>query len=347
VSRHFFTVKEVKQYVDLLALYKLNVMHLHLSDDQGWRIQIDSWPRLATVGGSTQVGGGEGGFYTKQEYAEIVRYAQERFITVIPEIDLPGHTNAAIAAYPELGCSRPMPRQPVPVPAPGLYTGISTGWSTVCHDKEVVYRFIDDVVRELAAMTPGPYLHLGGDEVAALTREQYAQFVERVQGIVARHGKRMVGWEEVGKARLQPTTIVQQWQSDTALLAARQGAKLVLSPGAKAYVDMKYSPATELGLRWAGFIELRTAYDWDPATFLPGVGEPALLGVEAPLWTETVPNISAAQFLLVPRLPALAEVGWSAQGRRDWEGFRTRIAGHAPRWRMLGINYHASPQVAW
>jgi hexosaminidase len=240
-----------------------------------------------------------------------------------------------------------MPRQPVPVPAPGLYTGISTGWSTVCHDKEVVYRFIDDVVRELAAMTPGPYLHLGGDEVAALTREQYAQFVERVQGIVARHGKRMVGWEEVGKARLQPTTIVQQWQSDTALLAARQGAKLVLSPGAKAYVDMKYSPATELGLRWAGFIELRTAYDWDPATFLPGVGEPALLGVEAPLWTETVPNISAAQFLLVPRLPALAEVGWSVQGRRDWEGFRTRIAGHAPRWRMLGINYHASPQVAW
>jgi hexosaminidase len=347
VSRHFFTVKEVKQYVDLLALYKMNVMHLHLSDDQGWRIQIDSWPRLAAVGGGTQVGGGEGGYYTKQDYAEIVRYAQERFITVVPEIDLPGHTNAAIAAYPELGCSRPMPAQTAPTPAPGLYTGIETGWSTVCHDKEVVYRFIDDVVRELAAMTPGPYLHIGGDEVAALTREQYARFVERAQDIVIRHGKIPVGWEEIGKGRLRPQTIAQQWQSDTALLAVRQGNKLVLSPGSKAYVDMKYTPATELGLRWAGFVELRTAYDWDPATLFPGVTEASVLGVEAPLWTETVSTISGAQFLLLPRLPALAEVGWTAQGKRDWEGFRVRIAGHAPRWRMLGLNYYPSPQVAW
>jgi hexosaminidase len=347
VSRHFFTVKEVKQYVDLLALYKLNVMHLHLSDDQGWRIQIDSRPRLAQVGGRTQVGGGEGGYYTKQDYAEIVRYAAERFITVVPEIDMPGHTNAAIAAYPEIGCSRPMPTQTTPVPEPGLYTGIVVGWSTLCHDKEETYRFVEDVVRELAAMTPGPYLHIGGDEVAALTREQYATFVERVQDIVVRHGKIPVGWEEIGKGRLRPQTIAQQWQSDTAMLAVRQGNKLVLSPASKAYVDMKYTPSTELGLRWAGFVELRTAYDWDPATLYPGVTEPSVLGVEAPLWTESVSTISGAQFLLLPRLPALAEVGWTAQGKRDWEGFRARIAGHAPRWRMLGLNYYASPQVAW
>jgi hexosaminidase len=351
VARHFFTVDEVKQYIDLLALYKLNTLHLHLSDDQGWRIQIDAWPKLTTVGGSTQVGGGPGGHYTKQDYAEIVQYARERFITVIPEIDMPGHMNAAIASYPELGCSRPMPSvfagTPGDTQPPGLYTGITVGWSTLCPDREITYRFVEDVVRELAAMTPGPYLHVGGDEVAALTDEQYAHFVERVQDIVYKYGKTMVGWEEVGKGRLRPTTIAQQWRGDTALLALKQGAKLLLSPGPRAYVDMKYTPSTEPGLRWAGFIELRTAYDWDPATFFAGVPDSAIVGVEAPLWTETVENITAAQFLLVPRLPAIAEVGWSAPSVRSWEGFRTRIAAHAPRWRLMGVNYYPSPQVAW
>jgi hexosaminidase len=351
VARHFFTVKEVKQYVDLLALYKLNVLHLHLSDDQGWRIQIDAWPRLATVGGSTQVGGGPGGYYTKREYAEIVRYAQERFITVVPEIDVPGHTNAAIAAYPQLGCSRPTPSvfgtTPADTQPRGLYTGIVVGWSTLCPDKEVTYKFVDDVLRELAAMTPGPYLHVGGDEVAALPPEQYARFIERVQTIVARHGKTMIGWEEIGKARLRPPVLVQQWKSDTALLAVRQGARLILSPGAKAYLDMKYTSSTEPGLRWAGFSELRNAYDWDPGTYLPGVPLAAIAGVEAPLWSETVSNITAAQFLLMPRLPAVAEVGWSDPSARDWESFRARIAAHAPRWRLLGVNYYPSPQVAW
>jgi hexosaminidase len=154
VARHFFTVHEVKQYIDVLALYKLNVLHLHLSDDQGWRIQIDSWPKLATVGGSTQVGGGPGGYYTKADYADIVRYAQDRFVTVVPEIDMPGHTNAAIAAYPELGCSRPMPGFHGDTQPPGVYTGIRVGWSALCPDKEVTYRFVDDVLRELAELTP-------------------------------------------------------------------------------------------------------------------------------------------------------------------------------------------------
>ena len=351
VARHFFTVDEVKQYVDLLALYKLNVLHLHLSDDQGWRIRIDAWPRLTEVGGSSEVGGGPGGHYTKADYAEIVRYAGERFVTVVPEIDLPGHTNAAIASYPELGCSRPMPAlvgtAPGDTQPPGLYTGIRVGWSTLCPDREVTYRFVGDVLRELAAMTPGPYLHIGGDEVAALSDEQYAGFVERVEGIVASLGKTAIGWEEIGQARLRPTTIAQIWRADTAMLAARQGARLVLSPGSRAYLDMKYDPTTELGLRWAGLIDLRTAYDWDPATFVPGVRETSVLGVEAPLWTESVKNITAAQYLLLPRLPAIAEVGWSDRSVRDWERFRARIAAHAPRWRLLGMNYHPSPQVDW
>lgn len=347
VARHFFSVKEVEQFIDVLALYKLNTLHLHLADDQGWRIEIQSWPKLTSVGGSTQVGGGPGGFFTKQDYAAIVRYAQDRFITVVPEIDMPGHTNAAIAAYPELGCSKPTPGLGGGTQSPGVYTGIRVGWSTFCPDSDVTYRFVDDVMRELAQMTPGPFLHIGGDEVHALAPAQYARFVERVQDIVYKYGKTMVGWEEIGGARLRPTTLAQQWKSDSALPALRQGAKLILSPASRAYLDMKYTPETELGLDWAGLVELRTAYDWDPLTYLTGVSEEAVAGVEAPLWTETVQNITAAQYLVMPRLPAIAEVGWSTPSARDWEGFRRRIAAHAPRWRLLGVNYYASPQVAW
>ena len=347
VARHFFSVDEVKQYMDVLALYKLNTLHLHLADDQGWRIQIDAWPKLTSVGGSSEVAGRDGGFYTKQDYAELVRYARARFITVVPEIDMPGHTNAAIASYPELGCSRPTPgiyggTQPL-----GVYTGVEVGWSTFCPDSEVTYTFVDDVVRELAAMTPGAYLHVGGDEVHALSVQQYVRFVERVQDMVYKYGKTMVGWEEVGQARMRPGTLAQQWKGDTLLLAVRQGAKIIVSPAAKSYLDMQYTPATELGLHWAAFVELRAAYDWDPVTYLAGVREQDVAGVEAPLWTETVRNMTAAQYLAMPRLPAIAEVGWSRAAGRNWNDFRQRIAAHAPRWRLLGVNFYPSPQVAW
>jgi len=149
VARHFFGVADVKRYIDLMAAYKLNRLHLHLSDDQGWRIWIISWPKLAEYGGSTQVGGGKGGYYTQAEYADIVAYAQQRFIMIIPEIDLPGHTNAALASYAELNCDDV---------APPLYTGTEVGFSTLCADKEITYRFVDDVVRGLAALPPGPYI---------------------------------------------------------------------------------------------------------------------------------------------------------------------------------------------
>jgi len=338
VSRHFFPVSDVKQYIDLLALYKLNVLHLHLSDDQGWRIEIKSRPLLTSVGGSTQVGGGPGGFYTQEQYQDIVRYARERYITIVPEIDMPGHTNAALVAYPGLSCSsRPT----------ALYTGTSVGWSTFCVDKEETYALIDDIVREIAAITPGPYFHMGGDEVEVLTHEQYARFVERVQTIVHKYGKRMVGWEEITKARLSPTTVAQQWKSDSATAALKYGSKLILSPAKKVYLDMKYTSGTELGLSWAAIIEVRDAYDWDPATYMTGVGETNILGVEAPMWSETLRNITAVQFLAVPRLPAIAEVGWSPQATRRWEDFRARISTHVPRWHLLGINYYRSPQLLW
>ena len=338
VARHFFTVREVEQYTDILAMYKLNVLHLHLSDDQGWRIQINSRPKLTAIGASTQVGGGPGGFYTQQDYQEIVRYARARYITIVPEIDLPSHTNAALTAYPELSCSA---RPSVP------YTKIDVGWSTLCVDKEGSYALVDDVVREISALTPGPYFHIGGDEVQTLTPEQYARFVERAQTIVNKYGKKMIGWEEIAKARLKPTTLAQQWKSDSATLALQYGAKLILSPTKKTYLDMKYTSATEIGLAWAGFIDVSDAYDWDPALYTPGVTERDIVGVEAPLWSETLRNITAAEYMAMPRLPAIAEVGWTPQASREWQSFRSRLAAQAPRWHYLGINYYRSPQIPW
>lgn len=347
VARHFFTVDEVKQFIDLIAFYKLNTFHWHLSDDQGWRFEVKRWPRLTTVGGSSEVGGRGGGFYTQADYAEVVRYAAERFVTVVPEIDMPAHIQSAIVAYPQLGCGRAIPDTSLNASVAGQYTGIRVGFSALCHDEATTYQFVDDVVRELAALTPGRYLHLGGDEAAVLTREQYATFVERVQEIVAKHGKTMIGWDEIGHAKLRPGTVAQMWRIDTTMAAARQGAKLIISPANRAYLDMKYTPATELGLRWASFIDLRTAYGWDPVTHFPRVTEADVLGVEAPLWSETIRNLGAALYLTLPRLPAIAELGWSPSATHDWDSFRTRISAHAPRWRVLGFNYYPDPDVPW
>ncbi|HJQ09939.1 MAG TPA: beta-N-acetylhexosaminidase [Gemmatimonadaceae bacterium] len=338
VARHFFTPREVEQYIDLLALYKMNVLHLHLADDQGWRIQLTSRPRLTEVGSQTQVGGGPGGFFTQQDYRDIIRYAAARYITVVPEIDMPAHSNAGLTGYPEFGCSQ---RQTA------LYTGTDVGWSSLCVDKEETYAYVDDIVREISAMTPGPYFHIGGDEVQALTNQQYVKFIERVQGIVNKYGKKMVGWEEITKARLLPTTIAQQWKSDSATAAVAQGAKLIMSPSNKIYIDMKYTPATELGLNWAAYVEVRDAYDWDPAMYLKGVPESSIVGVEAPMWSETLRNIGAVFYLALPRMPAVAEIGWTPQATRSWESFRSRVVTHAPRWNYLGWNYYRSPQLPW
>ena len=336
VSRHFFTVHEVKQYIDILALYKMNVLHLHLADDQGWRIEIKSRPQLVAQGSGMQVAGGPGGFFTQEDYAEIVRYAAQRYITIVPEIDMPGHTNAMLLSHPQLSCGK---RPPAP------YTGTEVGFSALCPDKEETYALVDDIVRELSAITPGPWFHIGGDEVETLTPAQYATFVERVSAIVARHGKQLIGWEEVNKAKLRPGSLVQQWRGDT--LSPQPGAKLIVSPGRRLYLDMKYNDATELGLKWGGLIEVRTVYDWDPAQYNPGVPEENVVGVEAPMWAETLRNIGAVQYLAMPRLPAVAELGWTPQAGKDWESFRVRLASQASRWHYLGINYFRSPQIPW
>ncbi|GIF72588.1 family 20 glycosylhydrolase [Asanoa siamensis] len=342
VSRHFFGVDVVKRYLDEISQYKINTLHLHLSDDQGWRIVIDAWPRLATYGGSTQVGGGPGGYYTKAQYTDIVAYAAARHITIVPEIDMPGHTNAAQASYAELNCDNV---------APPLYTGTEVGFSSLCVGKEVTYTFVRQVLTELAALTPGPYLHLGGDEAHSTSAADYRTFMNRVQPFAGALGKTVMGWHQIGQADHTPGKVAQFWgttTSDADLTAAvSKGAKVVMSPANKAYLDMKYTPETPLGLSWAGLIEVRTAYDWDPATLLPGVPASAILGVEAPMWSETLTRLSDIEFMAFPRLPALAEIAWSPQSARTWDDFRVRLGAQGPRWTAQGISFYRSPQVPW
>ncbi|MFI6641915.1 beta-N-acetylhexosaminidase [Streptomyces sp. NPDC050504] len=346
VSRHFLTVEQVKRYIDQIALYKINKLHLHLSDDQGWRIAVDSWPRLATYGGSTQVGGGPGGYYTKAQYRELVAYAGSRYLEVVPEIDVPGHTNAALASYAELNCDGV---------APPLYTGTSVGFSSLCVNKDVTYRFLDDVVRELAALTPGRYLHIGGDEAHATNHADYVAFMDRAQAIVGKYGKTVLGWHQLTGAKPVAGAVAQYWGYDATGAAERQrvvdaakaGTKVVLSPADRTYLDMKYDKNTELGLAWAGYVEVDRSYDWNPSTYLPGLPESALLGVEAPLWTETLATSDQLESMAFPRLPGVAELGWSPAASHDWADYRERLARQGPRFDALGIDYYRSPKVDW
>ncbi|MEU2877796.1 family 20 glycosylhydrolase, partial [Streptomyces sp. NPDC007070] len=346
VSRHFFTVAQVKRYIDELALYKVNELHLHLSDDQGWRIAIDSWPRLASYGGSTQVGGGPGGHYSKADYQEIVRYAASRYLEVVPEIDMPGHTNAALASYADLNCDGV---------APPLYTGTNVGFSSLCAGKEITYKFAQDVIRELAALTPGRYLHIGGDEAHSTSHEDYTTVMNRVQPLVAEYGKTVIGWHQLTGATPAKGALAQYWGLDSTSAAekeqvaraARNGTGLILSPADRVYLDMKYTKDTPLGLAWAGYVEVRRSYDWDPATYLPGAPASAVRGVEAPLWSETLSTSAQLDTMAFPRLPGAAELGWSPAATHDWDAYKVRLAAQAPRWDALGIGYYRSPQVPW
>ncbi|WP_186756272.1 beta-N-acetylhexosaminidase [Echinicola salinicaeni] len=335
VARHFFGVEDIKRYIDLMSLYKMNYLHLHLADDQGWRIEIKSWPKLTEIGGSTAVGGGEGGFYTQEDYKEIVAYAQERFITIVPEIDMPGHTNAALASYPELNCNGE---------APELYTGIEVGFSTLCTDKEITYQFIDDVVRELVELTPGPYIHIGGDESHVTPLEKYIPFIEQVQDIVNSYDKRVIGWDEIAHAALRPSATAQYWsKAENAKMAVDQGAKVLISPATKAYLDMQYDSTTQLGLHWAAYIELDSAYLWDPAELEEGISKDDILGVEAPLWTETITTMNELEYMVFPRLIGIAEIAWTKPGLREWDDYKSRLIKHEERLKALGVNYYSSP----
>lgn len=363
VARHFIPKEDVKYYIDQMAKYKLNYLHLHLTDDQGWRIEIKSWPKLTEIGGSTKVGGGQGGFFTQEDYKEIVAYAADRFITIVPEVDMPGHTNSALASYAELNPGVNLPdgdlttvnkqeldyEMPLKNPqASELYTGIEVGWSTFSSKLELTYAFVDSVVREISEITPGPYFHIGGDESHVTQKDDYIYFVERVQDIVSKYGKTSIGWDEIATAKLLPGNVAQFWaKEENAKLAIEQGNKVLMSPAVKAYLDMQYDSTTRLGLHWAAYIELDSAYLWEPSEFSSGIKKENILGVEAPLWTETITNREDINYMTFPRLPALAEVSWTAKEKRTWDGFSKRIAQHGKRWDIQGLGFYKSPKVAW
>jgi hexosaminidase len=328
VARHFFGVDDILRFIDLIADVKLNRLHLHLTDDQGWRLEIPGRPMLTEVGGATAVGGDQGGWFTTADWQRIVSHAESRFVTVVPEVDLPGHTNAALASLPELN------RDGV---APAPYTGKEVGFSSLHLDVAATHGFVADVVAHLATITPGAYLHIGGDEAAATEHDEYLAFISLLQREVARHGKRMVGWEEVAQAPLADGTIVQHWLRPE-VAAATTTARFVMSPAGRTYLDMRHDVADPLGRRWAGDIDVDRAYDWDPATVVPGVGDERIEGVEAPLWTEKVRTIDEVEHLCFPRLLCLAEVGWTPQPQRELSEFRVRVSQQVRRLIARGVH---------
>jgi len=338
VARHFFSVEDIKKYIHLLSYYKYNVLHLHLSDDQGWRIEIKSWPKLTEIGGSTEVGGKSGGFYTQEEYTEIVNYAAAHYITIVPEIDMPGHTNAASVSYPILNGNGKTPK---------LYEGTKVGFSTFDTRKDIVYTFIDDVVREISALSPGPYFHIGGDESHVTKKNDYTYFVNKVEKIVQKHGKQMIGWDEIASANIDSTSISQFWASkENAQAAVDKNMKIIMSPAKKAYLDMQYDSLSKHGLNWAAYIPTDSAYSWSPESY-EDIPVKNILGIEAPLWSETISTIYELEYLAFPRIIGYSELSWTSQENRDWESYKIRLANQAPFLDRMNVNYYPSPLIDW
>ncbi|WP_019179375.1 beta-N-acetylhexosaminidase [Microbacterium yannicii] len=376
VARHFHPVPTVKGYIDRAASLKFNVLHLHLSDDQGWRIELHSRPRLTEVASATAVGADPGGFYTKADYREIVEYAASRHMIVVPELDMPGHTHAVGLAYPELA-EEPVLSDSIRqvaheygggLPTAGTaYEGMAVGFSSLKIHDEATYDFVADVFGELAGMTPGPYLHLGGDEALGTAPEDFALFVARATAIISDLGKIPIAWHEAGAADgIADSTVGQYWgyvaptdgADDRARAFVAHGGQVILSPADAIYLDMKYplDPSTpagrQLGLTWAnGPTSVERAYAWEPSDVVAGIDEDDVLGVEAPLWTETIRTPDDIDTMAFPRIAAAAEAAWSpATGTSDlrtWESFRARVASLGPLWTRLGIGFHRSDEIPW
>ncbi|WP_315073187.1 family 20 glycosylhydrolase [uncultured Microbacterium sp.] len=366
VARHFFGVDDVKRFIDSTSALKFNHLHLHLSDDQGWRVHIDSWPLLTERASGTSANGDPGGFYSKDDYRELVAYAASRHMIVIPEIDLPGHTHAIGVAYPEL-VEAPVLNdnliadsarlgQPLPV-AGETYLGWGVGHSSVRIHEERTYEFVRDVVRELAEMTPGPYIHIGGDESLGTPQDDFDLFAARATSIVVEEGKIPMAWHEMGSAaNIAEGTVGQYWGKTTpegthaeeAAHFVERGGALLMSAADVTYLDMKYAEDFPLGLTWAAIIDVRSAYEWEPTAVLD-VPEAAILGVEAPLWSETTRTIDEVEQLVFPRAAAQAEVAWSPREtpERTWESFRLRVGSLAPLWKAEGVDFHPADEIPW
>ncbi|MER7796375.1 family 20 glycosylhydrolase [Microbacterium sp. NPDC096154] len=367
VARHFHPVDTVEAVIDRAASLKLNALHLHLTDDHGWRLQLRSHPELAAAASATSVGGDPGGFYTPDDYARIVSYAAARHITVIPEIDLPGHTHALALSHPELASEPTITdavREVAELYGGGLpqagapYTGLAVGFSSLRADAPGLEPLLRDVFGELAQLTPGPFVHFGGDEALGTPHEDYRRMVSLAAKLIAETGKTPVAWHEAGAAELPSGAVGQYWgyrvprdgHDDSARAFVAAGGSIILSPADAVYLDMKYDVDTPLGLTWAdGPTSVARSYDWEPAHVLADVAESAILGIEACLWTETIRDLADIDAMMFPRVASAAELAWSspASPERTWHSFRERIAGLADGWTESGIAFHRSAEIPW
>jgi hexosaminidase len=353
-GRHFMSKEFVKRYIDLLAYHKMNVLHWHLTEDQGWRIEIKKYPRLTEIGAWRGAGDERyGGFYTQQDVKEIVAYAKSRYITVVPEIEMPGHSTAALAAYPELSCT-------------GGPFEVSTRWGVhsevYCAGNDQVFEFLQDVLSEVIELFPSEFIHIGGDEcpkerwnectkcqdrikAEGLKDEHELQsyFIRRIEKFLSSKGRRLIGWDEILEGGLAPNATVQSWRGmKGAIAAATAGHDVISSPTSHCYLDyaQRRAPGEPT---WMGFIDLETCYSFEPtpAELTPDQAR-HVLGLEGNMWTEHAPP-QRVDWQVFPRLCALAEVGWSPREQRDWGDFQRRMKAHYARLDALGVTYFLPP----
>jgi len=365
VSRHFFTPHEVEQILDAMALHKLNRFHLHLVDDQGWRVQIKKYPRLTEVGAwrkeinfgldpkaSTAYGadGRYGGFYTPEDIREVVRYAAERHITVVPEIEMPGHSSAALAAYPQYSCNGGPFSTDV---SGGIYPGV------FCAGNDETFEFLQNVLLEVFDLFPGQYVHVGGDEVPKsawqncpkcdarrkaenITSNQQLEsyFIKRIEKFVDAHGKTLIGWSEIREGGLAQNAVVMDWIGG-AVESAAAGHDVVMTPTENCYLDYYQSKKHSTEPKAiGGFLPLRKVYELEPVPAdLPAQFQSHILGPQGNLWTEYVPNIRHAEYMIFPREAAIAELGWSSKDSHNLDDFLRRWETDQHRLDAMGVNY--------
>ncbi len=369
VSRHFFPKEYIKKFIDQLARYKFNTFHWHLSDDQGWRIEIKSYPKLTSVGAwrvprtgnwwqrempQTGEQATYGGFYTQDDIREIVAYAQKKFIKILPEIDVPGHSLAILAAYPEFSCGG------------GNKFQVNGGWkfykeveNSLCPANEKVYDFLDKVLEEVASLFPHPYIHVGGDECykgyweksaecQALMKKEglknldelQSYFMKRVAKIVASKGKKLIGWDEILDGGLPPEATVMSWRGiKGGLEAIKQNHQVVMTPNTHAYLDL-YQGEPSIEPDTYDMLRLQKVYGFEPTP--EGMADSKILGGQGNLWTESVPTTRHLEYMMYPRAWALAEVFWSKKDTKNWNTFVQKVEGHFARMDEAQINYARS-----
>ena len=343
VTRHFFTVDQVKRQLDMLSQYKINTLHMHLSDDQGWRLEIkgemygESLDKLRTIGAQTScnTNGIRAGQYTQEEFKEIVAYANERYIQIVPEFDMPSHAWAALVSLSFLNSTedgRP--------PANGYdntrpYEGWDVGFNSLECRNEKTYEFIDEVFRQVSEISPSKYIHIGGDEAHVTSHDDYVYFMNRVTEIAKKYGKTPIGWQNYDTAVENPEgTVTQFWSTGNAKF--EEGINYVVSPADHAYMDMKYDSDCPYGLEWATHNPVDDSYNWDPTDY---GSKDQIVGVETCLFTETIATDEALDYMIYPRVLGHAEIGWTAKEDRSWDEYKTRLATHDERLELQGIGY--------